>query len=61
MMEGKRPVPAGISDGLDAAAGLRAAFDAIEEGACIIERLPEGTYRCLAMNPAMCVMFGLAI
>lgn len=59
MMEGKRPVPADTTDGGDAAAGLRAAFDAIEEGACIIERLPEGGYRCLAMNPAMCVMFGL--
>ncbi|EJJ25014.1 PAS domain S-box protein [Rhizobium sp. CF142] len=43
----------------------RALFDSIDEGACIIERLPVGAdglrdYRYIAMNKAMQAMFGIA-
>jgi two-component sensor histidine kinase/PAS domain-containing protein len=43
----------------------RAVFDAMDEGACIIRRLPNRPdgrrdYRYVAMNPAMRAMFGIA-
>ncbi len=43
----------------------RALFDSIDEGACIIERLPVGAdglrdYRYIVMNKAMQTMFGIA-
>lgn len=49
----------------EAARQYRAAFDALHEGACILQRLPTApdaprNYRCLAMNPAMMRMFGMA-
>ncbi|WP_206239154.1 PAS domain-containing protein [Novosphingobium terrae] len=60
MIEGQQP----LTGEADAAVGLRAVFDAIDEGACLVERLPAGpeasrNYRYLAINPAMRAMFGM--